>query len=694
MVNGVKVSISGIESVVESGTRICDIIEQNLKHKNDDSPIVAVLSNGLLLSMFDKVKTDSKCTPVHLNTSIGFDIFRRTLSFVLSAVCHSFFPDRKLEVIVSCSSGISYKLSGPRLSDEEWETITRTMKNIMTCKDGKNTIIETQNVFIDKACSYFKSTQRQEVSDLIDQKRTSLFRHNKVKLSTIDISAHLPETFTTENTKYSTLFIDPMLYILSEENSKYFGNYKIMREKEHGEYSCLFENYFIIALPDKTFKCNMEKKYSEHILEEEGEGKAEVESLRSFNLDEAFYNIIPSHLHKSLIKYYKMTLPYRNNYLSELNRAIHKLNQANLEFAVGKMNNGAYKLTNEDYPNNDPNDRSFSFVHYAELFIRQQINDICSLITEKTRLILICGPSSSGKTTFSHRLAEAISVHSKYPKIPVVLGMDMYYKDQNDCPILKEVLLEDGTTKISRDFEHPEALKIDLINEHLKDLVEGKEIRMPFFDFSKGISYEGEGKKVKLLGISNNVENDDMNSNEKSYPLPPSGCIIMEGIHGLNPSFSSSVPEDEKLMIFIHPHTLLKIDPITPFRSTYDRLIRRSVRDARSRGYSIATTVSRWPSVRDGEISHIFGTSKNGNYIFNSIHEEELPALAGVYDAAVEPKTEITYDEDEELGSVYSSLSTYMSYITRMSATAMKNEIPSDSILREFIGGLLFGEPH
>eukprot|EP00766_Chilomastix_caulleryi_P000911 gnl/Chilomastix_caulleri/1888.p1 GENE.gnl/Chilomastix_caulleri/1888~~gnl/Chilomastix_caulleri/1888.p1 ORF type:complete len:211 (+),score=49.82 gnl/Chilomastix_caulleri/1888:137-769(+) len=179
-----------------------------------------------------------------------------------------------------------------------------------------------------------------------------------------------------------------------------------------------------------------------------------------------------------------------------------------------------------------------------------------------------------------------------------------------------------------------------------------------------------------------------------TLPLPPSGCIIMEGIHGLNPAFSASVPDDEKLLIFIHPHTLIKLDPITPFRSTFDRLLRRAVRDARSRGYSIATTVSRWPSVRAGEIAHIFKTSENGSFIFNSIHEVELPALSGIYDAAVNLDNEVAYSGDEELGAIHASLFTSMSYITRMSATAIKNEIPSDSILREFIGGLLFGEPH
>ena len=691
MVNGVKIDISGVESVVESGTRICDIFEQNLKSNEKEYPIVAALSNGLLLSLFDKIKTDSKCIPIHLNTSIGFDIFRRTLSFILSAVCYNLFPDRKLEVIISCSKGVSYKLSGPRLTDSEWEKVVSSMRDITSCKEGKHLIIETQEMLIDQACSYFKETQRKEVADLINQKRASLFVHNRVKLSTIDLSQYFPAS----TTKYSTLYIDPMIYNISDVYSKYYNNYEIMREKEHGEFSSLFENYFIIALPDAAFSYNIKEKLMEVPTEENGENKQLGHHIRTTDVEkEIFYDIIPLHLHRSLTKYYKMTLPYRNNYLSELNSAIHKLNQSNLQFAVGKVNNGAYTLTNSNYPNEDPNDRSYSFIHYTELFMRQQINDICSLLTEKTRLILICGPSSSGKTTFSHRLAEAISMHSKYPKIPVVLGMDMYYKDQEDCPILEEVTLEDGTKRIKRDFEAPEALKIELINKHLKELVEGKEIQMPFFDFSKGISHEGEGNKVKLLGINNNNTSIDSGNEERSYPLPPSGCIIMEGIHGLNPSFSSSVPEDEKLLIFIHPHPLIKIDPITPFRSTYNRLIRRAVRDARSRGYSIATTVSRWPSVRSGEVKYIFETSGNGNYIFNSTHEEELAALAGVYDAAADPESETTFCEDEELGPIHSSLSTYMSYITRMSATAMKNEIPSDSILREFIGGLLFGEPH
>lgn len=684
MENSINIDISGTEAVVELGTKVYDVLENNYITGEDEYPIMAILSNRLLLSLSDKVEINSKWTPIHLNTNIGFDIFRRSLSFLLSAICYSLFPERELEVIISCSKGISYKLSGDRISDEEWNKIVEKMRDITSGKN-EDILIRTSEMFVDDACTYFKETHRGMVSDLINQRRDSLYRNNWVKVSSININNQLLESNGDGNFKYSTLFIDPLIYKFSKEYSKYFDNYEIMREKEHGEYSSLFKNYFIISLPDKMFKEDIKLKSKLQISEELGEGKNDKID------DNLFHNIIPPHLHKSLVRYYRSTLPYRNDYISQLNNATYKLNQSNFEFAIGKMNNGAYKLANPNYLSNESEDKSFSMVHYTELYIRQQLADICSLVTAKTRLILISGPSSSGKTTFSHRLAEALIMHSKYPKIPVVLGMDMYYKNQTDCPILRTVIQEDGSEKIYRDFENPDALKVDLINEHLKALIEGKEVRMPKFDFFQGMSFEGEGKKIRLIGVGD--ENDDID--ETNYPLPPSGCIIMEGIHGLNPRFSASIPDDEKLLIFIHPHTSIKIDPITPFRSTYDRLIRRSVRDARSRGYTIASTVSRWSSVRQGELSYIFENSKNGNYIFNSIHEEELAALSGVYDAVTSPQgNDVMDDEDEEAGSTRASLSATMGYITRMSVTAMKNEIPSDSILREFIGGLLFGEPH
>jgi uridine kinase len=263
------------------------------------------------------------------------------------------------------------------------------------------------------------------------------------------------------------------------------------------------------------------------------------------------------------------------------------------------------------------------------------------------RIILVSGPSSSGKTTFSKRLSVQLEVLG-YKSVQI--SMDDYFVEREETP--KD---EHGNF----DFESPEALDIPLFNSQLGDLLEGKEINMPVFDFSKG-SKTYPGKKLKLK--------DD-------------NLLVIEGIHALNPVLTASIEEQYKYRIFVSALTQISIDTQNPVPTTDNRLIRRIVRDYRYRGYSALDTLRRWQSVRRGEEKYIFPFQENADIMFNSALLCEL----GVLKLYAEPiLSEVPENEPEYSESV--RLLKFLSYFHRIS----EKEIPPTSILREFFGGSSF----
>lgn len=263
------------------------------------------------------------------------------------------------------------------------------------------------------------------------------------------------------------------------------------------------------------------------------------------------------------------------------------------------------------------------------------------------RIILVSGPSSSGKTTFSKRLSVQLEVLGYKT---VQLSMDDYFVERDETP-----RDEHGNF----DFECPEALDIPLFNSQLSDLLEGKEINMPVFDFSKG-SKIYPGKKLKLK--------DD-------------NLLVIEGIHALNPILTASIEEQFKYRIFVSALTQISIDTQNPVPTTDNRLIRRIVRDYRYRGYSALETLRRWQSVRRGEEKYIFPFQENADIMFNSALLCEL----GVLKVYAEPiLNEVPENEPEYSESV--RLLKFLSYFHRIP----EKEIPPTSILREFFGGSSF----
>lgn len=290
------------------------------------------------------------------------------------------------------------------------------------------------------------------------------------------------------------------------------------------------------------------------------------------------------------------------------------------------------------------------FIDITETFQEKNIAEIADQIVQKktVRVVLIAGPSSSGKTTTSKKLALELLAMGYTPK---VISLDSYYVDHSRTP-----RDENGNF----DFECLEALDIELLNQNLVDLFAGKEVVVPSYDFHSGIQTFDEKNKMKLA------------KNE---------ILIMEGIHGLNPKLTPKIPAEYKFKIYLSALTQLNLDDHNRIPTSNNRLIRRIVRDNQFRGKSAAGTIAMWPSVQKGEELHIFPFQNNADAILNTALDYELSVLK-VY---AEPLLRcVTPDEPE-----YSEACMLLSFLDNF-ATIAPTQVPVRSIIREFIGGSAF----
>ncbi len=288
-------------------------------------------------------------------------------------------------------------------------------------------------------------------------------------------------------------------------------------------------------------------------------------------------------------------------------------------------------------------------IRINEALHEKKIASIADTICQdkKIRLILIAGPSSSGKTTFAQRLMIQLRVNGLKP---VMVSLDDYFVNREDTP-----RDENG----EYDFEALEALKLDLFNEQLSRMIKGEEVQVPIFNFKKG--------RCEDYGVSLRV--------------PIGEPIIVEGIHGLNDQLTWSIPAEQKFKIYISALTQLNIDFSNRIPTTDCRLLRRIIRDARTRGHGTRETLNRWPSVRRGEMKNIFPFQENADVMFNSSLVYEL-AILKKYAAPL--LMDIGPGEPEYMEA--KRLSKFLSYFRE----APSEPIPPNSILREFIGGSWF----
>lgn len=288
-------------------------------------------------------------------------------------------------------------------------------------------------------------------------------------------------------------------------------------------------------------------------------------------------------------------------------------------------------------------------IQISEALHESKIVEIAEMITkQKKRIILIAGPSSSGKTTFAQRLCIQLRVHGLKP---LYLGTDDYFLEREQTP-----LDEYG----EKDYENLSAVDIDLFNDNMNDLLAGKEVDLPIFNFLTGHKEFGK-RKTRIKG---------------SQP------IVIEGIHALNEALTPKIAEEEKFKIYISPLIQLNIDNHNRIITTDHRMLRRMVRDFKYRGYSAQNTINTWPKVRAGEDKNIFPFSNQADVVFNSVHLYEISVLKKYAKPLLE---EITRDEPE-----YADAHRLLNFLRFFRTVDDDSAIANNSIIREFIGGSVF----
>lgn len=287
------------------------------------------------------------------------------------------------------------------------------------------------------------------------------------------------------------------------------------------------------------------------------------------------------------------------------------------------------------------------FIAVAEALHDKKLSGIADQIAERrdqVKVVLIAGPSSAGKTTFSKKLAIHLEVVGFRPR---VIGLDNYFVPREQTP-------RDANGDYN--FEALRALDIELLNDHLLSLGRGEEVAVPVFDFKVG-NRKPEGTPLRM---------------------EPNDILIMEGIHGLNPDLIPRIPREQTFKIYISALTQLNLDNHNRISTTDNRLIRRMVRDSQFRGYTASHTLQRWPSVRRGEDRNIFPYQETADTFFNSALDYELSVLRNY---ALPLLATVSPQEPE-----FATAAALVDFLENFHPI-LPEKVPRLSVLREFIGG-------
>ena len=341
-----------------------------------------------------------------------------------------------------------------------------------------------------------------------------------------------------------------------------------------------------------------------------------------------------------------LMLPDENGNIKDEIKSV-SLYDAYMEF--NKLNSTFGISTIGDLNRNILQGKTNDIIQVAEAIHDRKLVELVQDIEKRKniKMVLIAGPSSSGKTTFAQKLGVQLKLTGYNP---ITISMDNYFKERKDTP-----LGEDG----KYNFETVDALDIELFNSQMKDLIDGKTVELPEFDFVVGTK-KYNGKFLKL-------EKNDV--------------MIIEGIHALNPILTKFTPDENKYKVYIAPITTLNIDGYTKISSSDSRFLRRMVRDYTTRGHSVDRTFELWGNVKKGEEKYIFPFVDDADFIYNSSLNYE-PSVMKTF---AQPLL-LQVDSSSEFYSEARRLYAYLNNFTPLET----GNIPINSIIREFIGNGCF----
>jgi uridine kinase len=520
-----------------------------LKTVKDDfsAPIVAAIINAELHELTYLIQMESNCKPVTMDTADGARIYRRSLVFLLEMAFSNLFPNAKLTIDHSVSSGGFYcQVTGrDKLQQSELDSLKTYMRKLIE----DDLPFERREIPIQDAVEYFKQRGYDD----------------KVRLF-----AHRQKDYLT-------------LYSLKGQMD-YMHGYMVP--------STGYLSVFNLRLVNGGFTLQFPRRHAPTQLEPMGDYPKLLRAFRQYG-----------------------------DWLETL--GIDNVGALNDSIEAG---------------------RADELVLVSEALHEQNVADIAQQITQKnSRIILIAGPSSSGKTTTSRRLAVQLLARGISP---FPLELDNYFVDREKNP-----LDEEGKP----DFETIEALNLSRLASDIEKLLSGEKVQLPKFNFKAGRSEAGDIIQLK-----------------DGQPL------ILEGIHGMNPRLIPEHLAGSAFRIYVSALTQVNLDRHNRVSTTDTRLIRRIVRDARERGYSAHATISRWESVRRGEKRHIFPYQENADVMFNSALVYELAVLKPL----VEPLLrQVPYRTPEFIEA--RRLLAFLEWFLPLDASL----IPANSIVREFLGG-------
>lgn len=531
------------------GRRGTHLEEFLMQVTDNDAPIVGASVDWELRELTYTILKDAQVRPITMAESDGMRIYRRSLTFLLAAAFDQLFPDAKLYVDHSVSSGGYFcrvDQRGPLDLDE-----IKALENRMREMVEEDIPFAKMKMPLQAAIEFFKSKGYRDKARLLAHRRKPYL----------------------------------VLYGLGEMRDYYHG-YMVP--------STRYLKWFRLAKIVDGFTLCFPRRHNPTTLHDPPQYPTLLDTFRLYG-----------------------------DWLTTLGIS-----------SLGAMNDAIVS------------GMASKVVLVSEAFHERQISGIAARIFERRdtlRVVLIAGPSASGKTTFSKRLSIQLLALGLSP-LPV--EMDGFFVDRELTP-----RDENG----EYDFESIEALDIDRLNQDLAALIEGKTVQLPKYNFLTGKQEPGD-----------------------EVELHEGEIIILEGIHGLNPDLLPKIPTDHTFRIYASALTQLNLDRFNRVSTTDTRLLRRIVRDAKQRGYDALETIRRWESVRRGEKRYIFPYQENADLMFNSALVYEASVLSPLAEPLLR---QVPYRTVEHIEA--KRLLSFLEWIVPLEAEL----IPDDSILREFIGG-------